>query len=249
MLSEPGLLILFTVSFDQDIEILIIDDHAISRHFTFEALRQFSANIRQARTGHEAISFTRNWFPGLIYTDIHLPDTCGLDVVQKIRSAWPPGRSLPQFVVITGDCSSRLRRRLKQANVTEILLKPVRMEDIRASAQRLIHLDSTVQESPVQVSAAAVDHALRELFFRELTTRLPLLDGYISQLDWKPAGEILHQLIASSAMCREQELENCSRLLYKAISSNPKPKTIAQAYHPFLQAAAQTKRNLVPDYS
>jgi len=233
-----------TGSFDQDIGILIIDDHAISRHFTFEALRQFSANIRQARTGHEAISATRSWFPGLIFTDIHLPDTCGLAMVQEIRSAWPPERSLPHFVVITGDCSSRLRRRLKQANVTEILLKPVQMEDIRASARRIIHLDSAVQESPVQGSANAVDHALRELFSRELTTRLPLLDAYISQLDWKPAGEILHQLIASSAMCREQELENCSRLLYQAINTNPGAKTIAQAYHPFLEAAAQTKMHL-----
>lgn len=233
-----------TNSFDQDIGILIIDDHAISRHFTFEALRQFSANIRQARTGQEAISTTRNWFPGLIYTDIHLPDTCGLSVVQEIRSAWPPERSLPHFVVITGDCSTRLRRRLKLAKVTEILLKPVRMEDIRASAQRIIRQDSTVQESSVHGPTAAVDHALRELFSRELTTRLPLLDGHISQLEWKSASEILHQLIASSAMCHEQELENCARLLYQAISANPGPKTVAQAYHPFLQAAAQTKMHL-----
>jgi hypothetical protein len=71
-----------------------------------------------------------------------------------------------------------------------------------------------------------------------------MLDQYISALDWKPASEILHQLIASSAMCREKELENCSRLLYQAISANPGPKTIAQAYHPFLRAASQTKMHL-----
>ena len=97
-----------TNSYDQDVGILVIDDHAISRHFTFEALRQFTNNIRQARTGHEAISTTRNWFPGLIYTDIHLPDTCGLSLVQEIRSAWPQERNLPHVIVITGDCSSRL---------------------------------------------------------------------------------------------------------------------------------------------
>ncbi len=233
-----------THSLDQDVGILIIDDHAISRHFTFEALRQFSNNIRQARTGREAISSTRNWFPELIFTDIHLPDTCGLAMVQEIRSAWPQERSLPKIVVITGDCSSLLRQRAERANVAGILLKPVRMEDIRASAERLIHPDNTVQESSVQGQAAAIDHALRELFSRELTTRLPILDGHISQLDWKPASEILHQLIASSAMCREQELENCSRLLYHAVCRNPEPKTVAQAYHPFLQAASNTKMHL-----
>jgi CheY-like chemotaxis protein len=233
-----------TNSFDQDVGILIIDDHAISRHFTFEALRPFTNNIRQARTGREAISTTRNWFPGLIYTDIHLPDTCGLKMVQKIRSAWPQERNLPHIVVITGDSSSRLRQQAKQANVAGVLLKPVRLEDIKASARRLIQLDSTVQESSVQGPATAIDNKLLELFSRELATRLPMLDGYISQLDWKPASEILHQLIASSAMCREKELENCSRLLYRAISKNPEPKTIAQAYHPFLLAASEAKMHL-----
>ncbi|MEE8496416.1 MAG: response regulator [Xanthomonadales bacterium] len=233
-----------TNSYDPDVGILIIDDHAISRYFTFEALRQFTNNIRQVRTGHEAVNTTRNWFPGLIFTDIHLPDTCGLAMVQEIRSAWPQERSLPQFVVITGDGSSRLRQRAEQANVAGILLKPVRMEDIRASARRLMHLDSTAQESSVQGPATAMDHELRKLFSHELTTRLPMLDGYISQLDWKPANEILHQLIASSAMCREQELENCSRALYRALSANPGPKTIAQAYSPFLQAAAHAKMHL-----
>ena len=230
-----------TNSFDQDIGILIIDDHAISRHFTFEALRQFSNNIRQARTGHEAIATTRNWYPELIFTDIHLPDTCGLRMVQEIRSSWPQEQSLPDVVIITGDCSARLKQRAQQAEIAEILLKPVQMEDIRASAQRFIRLDSAVQESPVQGPVVAIDHQLRKLFSRELTTRLPVLDGHISHLNWKAASDILHQLIASSAMCREKELENCSRLLHRAISMHPEPKTVAQAYHPFLRAASQTK--------
>jgi CheY-like chemotaxis protein len=232
-----------TDSYDQDAGILIIDDHTISRHFVYEALRQFSNNIRYARTGHEAILTTQNWFPELIYTDIHLPDICGLSLVQEIRSAWPQERNLPHIIVITGDSSSRMMQRVKQTGVAGILLKPVRMEDIRASAQQLVQLDSTVREGPLQ-DPGVMDGEIRELFSRELATRLPTLDGFISQLDWKPASEILHQLIASSAMCRENELENCSRLLYQAISVNPEPKTIAQAYHPFLQAAAQTKMHL-----
>jgi len=233
-----------TNSFAQDVGILVIDDHAISRHFIVEALRQITINIRQVRTGQEAISSIQNWYPALIYTDIHLPDACGLRMVQEIRSAWPQERSLPHVVVITGDCSSRLKERIKQANVAGLLLKPVRMEDIRASAQRLIRLESSVQERSVQSPPAAIDKELRKLFSRELTTRLPLLDEYISRLEWQPASEILHQLIASSAMCREKELENYSRLLYQAISANPGPKTIAQAYHPFLRAASYTKMHL-----
>jgi CheY-like chemotaxis protein len=231
-------------SFDQDIGILVVDDHAISRHFTFEALRRLSNNIRQARTGYEGILATRSWFPGLIFTDIHLPDICGLAMVRDIRSAWPQERSLPHVVVMTADCSSRLRQRIEQANVARILLKPVRMDDIRGCAQRLIHADSTVQNRPEFNPSAALNHELRELFSQELTTRLPVLDEYIARLDWKPASELLHQLIASSAMCQERELESCIRLLHRAINRNPGPKTIAQTYYPFLRAASYTKMHL-----
>lgn len=224
--------------------ILIVDDHAISRHFIFETLRQFSDNIRQTHTGHEAVLITRNWFPELIYTDIHLPDTCGLKMVQEIRSAWPQERSLPHIVITTGDRSSRLKQRARQANVAGILFKPISMEDIKATARRLISTDCTVQESSVPGPDASMDNELRELFSRELTTRLPMLDECISKLDWQPANEILHQLIAASAMCQEKELEKCSRIMYQTIGTNPEPKTIAQAYHPFLRAAAQTKMRL-----
>jgi CheY-like chemotaxis protein len=230
-----------TNSLDQDVGILVIDDHAISRHFAVEALRSVSREIRQARTGYDALAATRNWFPRLVFTDIHLPDVCGLDLVQEIRSAWPQQRSLPHIVIITGDISSRMRQQAKQANVAGLLSKPVRMEDIRAIAQRLLHLDRTVQESSAPGPPTATDNELRKLFARELTTRLPLLDKHITQLNWKPASEILHQLIASSALCGEKELENCSRLLYQAISRSPRPKTIAQAYHPFLQAASRAR--------
>jgi hypothetical protein len=88
------------------------------------------------------------------------------------------------------------------------------------------------------------DTELRDLFSQELTTRLPMLDEYISQLNWKLAAELLHQLIASSALCREQDLECCCRKLYRTISRKPCPAAIAQDYHQFLQTAATTKMQL-----
>ncbi len=231
-------------SFSRNSGILIVDDHTISRYFILESLRIFSCDINHVKTACEAISITINWFPTLIYTDIHLPDKNGFSMLQEIIQAWPQKQNLPHIVIVTGDRSSRLKQRAKQINVAELLLKPVTMDEIRASAQRLMPCNSTVQENSVKAPTAAMDHALRELFSRELNSRLPVLDRYISQLDWKPACDILHQLIASSALCREKELENCSRLLYRVISKNPAPSRIAQAYHPFLQAASRTKMRL-----
>jgi CheY-like chemotaxis protein len=224
-----------------DTRILVIDDHAISRHFTITALKQLAVTVRQARTGNEAITIARSCLPGLIFTDINLPDSCGLAVIAEIKKAWPPDQALPRFIIVTGDRSSRLRRRINQAGIDEILLKPVPMQDIVSSALRIIQMDTSVQEKSVQSPAATIDYELGKLFSQELITRLPALDEYISQLKWKPAAELLHQLIASSALCQEQDLEFCCRKLYRAISRKPCPEAIAQTYHQFLQAAAQIK--------
>ena len=231
-------------SHEKDCGILIIDDHAISRLIIFEALNIFSSNIRLVQSGSQAKSITRNWFPHLIFTDINLPDTCGLSLVQEIRSVWPQKRSLPHIVIITGDHSAGLKRRAIRADVAAIFLKPVLMQDIRNCAEQLIRPDSTMHENSAQNPPDSIDQDLRELFSRELTTWLPMLDQYIVQLNWAPACEILHKLTASSAMCREKELEHTCRSLYRAIRSNPQASSIAQAYPPFLQAAAHTKMQL-----
>ena len=131
-------------SHEKDCGILIIDDHAISRLIIFEALNIFSSNIRLVQSGSQAKSITRNWFPHLIFTDINLPDTCGLSLVQEIRSVWPQKRSLPHIVIITGDHSAGLKRRAIRADVAAIFLKPVLMQDIRNCAEQLICPDSTM---------------------------------------------------------------------------------------------------------
>lgn len=231
-------------SFNPDTRILVIDDHAISRHFTVGALRQLVVTVRQARTGDEAKAIANSWLPRLIITDIHLPDSCGLTLIQEIRKAWSPNELLPHVIIITGDTSSRLKRKISQAGIDQTLQKPVQMQDIISSALCFVQADTSVQESSVQSPAITIDTELHGLFSQELTTRLPMLDEYISQLNWKPAAELLHQLIASSALCREQDLEFCCRNLYRTISRKPCPAAIAQDYHQFLQAAAITKMRL-----
>jgi len=231
-------------SFNPDTRILVIDDHAISRHFTVGALRQLVVAVRQARTGDEAKAIASSWLPGLIITDIHLPDSCGLTLIKEIRKAWPLNEILPRVIIITGDTSSRLKKKISRAGIDQTLQKPVQMQDIVSSALRFIQADTSVQESSVQSPAISIDTELHGLFSLELTTRLPMLDEYISQLNWKPAAELLHQLIASSALCREQDLEFCCRKLYRTISRKPCPAAIAQDYHQFLQAAATTKMRL-----
>jgi CheY-like chemotaxis protein len=142
-----------TTSFDQRQRVLVVDDHEISLRHTVKALRQVAGLVKQARNAREAMESALDLLPNLIFMDIHLPETCGLSLLGKIRKAWPPDTPRPAFVILTGDNSPAMQQRLEQAAVSSVLVKPVQAETIRAIAGRLLHLDRGVRED------ALLDHA------------------------------------------------------------------------------------------
>ena len=231
-----------TSSINQDPCVLIVDDHAISRHHSVKALRQITNRVKQARNGSEAVEFALSMLPDLILMDISLPDTSGLTVLSQIRQAWPQDHTWPAVVILSGDISrianpnSRANTIGIGINIGAVLLKPARLQDIRDTAMRLLHLDQGVQEQADPISPQTIDAGLRMIFLQELDFRLPELDQEISSLNWPSAAGILHQLIASSAMCAENSLELRCRHLHRILAEDPEASSVAQAYYAFLKA-------------
>jgi len=229
-----------TVSFNQGPRVLVVDDHRISRLHTVQALRQVLGHVKQARTAQEAMHTALKQLPKLIFIDVHLGDAdswdaCGLSLVERLRQSWPPQCPFPAIVVITGDNSNGMRQKLEQASVSAVLLKPVQSERIRDITVQILQLDRGVRENPGQDTPEAVESGMRKIFLEELNIRLPELDRHISSLEWDSARHILHQLIASSALCREKDLELHCRKLFNALEKKPQPQALAQAYFPFRQ--------------
>lgn len=230
-----------TVSFNQGPRVLVVDDHRISRLHTVQALRQTVSHVKQARTVEGALHLALDQLPQLIFLDVHLEDSSGLSLLERIRQSWPPDSALPRIVVLTGDNSSGLRQELEQASVSAVLIKPVQSSQIRAITMRLLQLDGAVRERPTQEACAAPEQELQKIFLEELTFRLPQLDKNIADLEWGSARRILHQLIASCAMCQEKVLEQHCRNLFRALEKCPQPRVLAQAYYPFRQAFSQMR--------
>jgi len=230
-------------SFKQGPSVLVVDDHEISRLHTVQALRQVASRVKQARNGPEAMEAALCLLPDLIFMDIHLPGTCGLSLLEQIKYSWPPESPWPAIIILSGDDSLDISQILKQAAVSAILVKPVQAQDIRDVAVRLLYPDRGVQENAAQDSKEDTASCLRKIFLEELQTRLPELDRNITNLDWISARDILHQLIASSAMCQEKELEYHCRQLFNTVVKEIKPRAVALAYYPFLQAASHIRNS------
>lgn len=220
---------------------LVVDDHALSRRFSVVALRQVCRSVSQAEEGSQAIAQAGLSHPELIYMDIHLPDMPGLLAIRQIRRHWPAGLHQPRVIIVTADDSVELRNELSREPVDQLLVKPVRLETLLASAGNGAMDHTRDMESAGSRRDTSVDKKLQAMFQSELREQLPLLDTWIADLEWVSAGRVLHQLIASSAICGQRRLERHCRELYEAVIAGDGPARIAQAYYPFLLEADRVR--------
>jgi CheY-like chemotaxis protein len=210
---------------------LVVDDHAISCRYVVAALGQCAGAVKLARNAREALATALTWYPHLICMDIHLPDINGLEVVRRIRLSWPPDKPPPRVIILTGDNSGLKQSDLAALNIDDLLVKPVSGRQLREAAR--LHLNNRITESGARGDVLE----LRNLFREELERRLPELDQCISNFDRNRAAKILHQLIASSAICNERELESDLRKLDAACRHDDSTADLARAYYALLDSA------------
>lgn len=210
---------------------LVVDDHDISSRYVVTVLGQHAGVVKQAPNAREALAMALTWHPHLICMDIHLPDINGLEVIRRIRQAWPADKPPPRVIILTGDDSGLKQSDLTDLNIDALLVKPVTGQQLREAA-RIPGNDRVKEPTPVEDKLE-----LRNLFQEELERRLPELDQCISNFDYKRATGILHQLIASSAMCNERELESGLRELDATCRGDESSADLARTYYAMLESA------------
>jgi CheY-like chemotaxis protein len=215
--------------------ILVVDDHDFSRRFTVAALRQCSPSVKQARTAREAIALSASWLPHLIYMDINLPDLDGRAVIEQVISGWPEDKPQPRIVILTGGTGDSERDTLSCLNADDLLVKPVSARQLRATVGK--EWSSELKEAPAGENSLE----LIQLFAKELSDRVPELDRCLAMADPGRAVSILHQLIASSAICREPRLESSLRALDTAVREERALTRVAQAYFLLLESVYEFK--------
>ena len=189
---------------------LVVDDHTISRAHITAALEQMPCEVRQAGTAAKAISTALNWHPDILCTDICLPDANGLDVISEIRSKWPKDKAQPEVLILTADPGVTENQDLVALQIIRILIKPISGTQLREAIGHIIHRQVSEPET------SSLDPELKKLFRKELQTRLPELDSSMLAFDMNKAVTVLHQLIASAAICHETALESNLRALDRA---------------------------------
>ena len=122
--------------------VLLVDDDndiLISMQAAFEPT---GAIIDTAHDGNRAVELAEKNQPDLVVLDMMLPKRSGFLVLEKIK-AKKPRNTKPFVVMITGNPGKRHQMYAESLGVSEYLNKPVKLDKLIATAERLLGASPT----------------------------------------------------------------------------------------------------------
>ena len=117
--------------------ILLVDDDQdilISMQAAFEPT---GAIIDTAANGNKAVELAEKNSPDMIILDMMLPGRSGFLVLERLKSK-KPRNTKPFVVMVTGNPGKRHQMYAESLGVSEYFTKPVKLDKLIATAERLI---------------------------------------------------------------------------------------------------------------
>lgn len=151
--------------------ILIVDDEAQIRKFLRIALDAHGFEVREAKTGQEAVAMAATEAPDLIILDLGLPDCDGKDVVTRIRE-WA---TTPILVLSVRQAESEKVAAL-DAGANDYVVKPFGVAELLARVRALLRHGtgegSRSDASTLTVGDLVIDLARHEVRLAGETVKL-----------------------------------------------------------------------------
>ena len=108
--------------------ILVVDDSLSVRKSLVQLVSDAGYNVKAAKDGLEAIALLKDFMPGVILTDLEMPNMNGLELTSHLR-ARPDTRELP-VIMITSRSMDKHRKQAELAGVSVYLTKPYTDTDL-----------------------------------------------------------------------------------------------------------------------
>lgn len=116
--------------------VLLAEDNAINRKVASHMLKKLGYHFDIAHNGRECVALAASGTYDLILMDCEMPEMDGLAATREIRLAEPPGRHVP-IVALTANALAGAEAQCLAAGMDGYLTKPVQMETLRSTLQRL----------------------------------------------------------------------------------------------------------------
>src|ERR1700712_884819 len=118
-------------------KVLLVDDDNDILTSMQAAFEPTGATVEMASNGNKAVELAEKGQPDLVVLDMMLPGRSGFLVLGKIK-ARKPKNSKPFVIMITGNQGARHKMYAESLGVSEYFNKPVKMDKLIATAERLL---------------------------------------------------------------------------------------------------------------
>src|SRR5580704_11029687 len=118
-------------------KILLVDDDSDILTSMQAAFEPTGALIETASNGNKAVELAEKSQPDVVVLDMMLPGRSGFMVLEKIKSK-KPRNAKPFVIMITGNQGARHKMYAESLGVSEYFNKPVKMDKLIATAERLL---------------------------------------------------------------------------------------------------------------
>ena len=133
--------------------ILLVDDDQDILTSLEAAFEPTGATIETAANGNKAVELAEKNVPDLVVLDMMLPGRSGFLVLEKIK-ARKPRNAKPFVVMITGNPGKRHQMYAESLGVSEYFTKPVKLDKLIATAERLLSAAPPAPSAPPPAPSA-----------------------------------------------------------------------------------------------
>jgi sigma-B regulation protein RsbU (phosphoserine phosphatase) len=130
------------MSDNSHIEILVVDDDAMSRRVLAQLLTAAGYKCRVCKEGSEALEVLRAEPPTLLLLDFDMPGLNGAEVLKRLRSDRNPAVARIPTIMLTAHGSEKSEVSCLQAGVDDFVTKPVNASVLRARIETQLRLRS-----------------------------------------------------------------------------------------------------------
>jgi DNA-binding response OmpR family regulator len=127
--------------------VLLVDDDNDILTSMQAAFEPTGAVVESANNGNKAVELAEKNHPDIVVLDMMLPGRSGFLVLEKIK-AKKPRNTKPFVIMVTGNPGARHKMYAESLGVSEYFTKPVKLDKLVATAERLAAPPAPPAEAP-----------------------------------------------------------------------------------------------------
>ncbi|GAB7078964.1 response regulator [Megalodesulfovibrio paquesii] len=112
--------------------VLIVDDEAPIREVLELSVADLGYEVQTAAHGEAALALCETFAPGIVLTDIKMPGMDGIELLKRIKAAWPD----IEVIMVSGHGDMELAIKSLQLEAMDFITKPVRDELLISALRR-----------------------------------------------------------------------------------------------------------------